>query len=69
MGGQRYVINRQVPTRQLWWSSPLSGPRRYELREGAWRATRAGSELRADLAEELGRLAPHLPPLRIRDHD
>jgi len=26
-----WVINKQTPNRQLWWSSPLSGPRRYEL--------------------------------------
>ena len=25
------MINKQTPNRQLWWSSPLSGPRRYEL--------------------------------------
>ena len=25
-----WVINKQTPNRQLWWSSPLSGPRRYE---------------------------------------
>lgn len=25
-----WVINKQTPNQQLWWSSPLSGPRRYE---------------------------------------
>lgn len=25
-----WVINKQTPNRQLWWSSPMSGPRRYE---------------------------------------
>ncbi|CAI5737298.1 unnamed protein product [Hyaloperonospora brassicae] len=25
-----WVLNRQVPNRQIWWSSPISGPRRYE---------------------------------------
>ena len=25
-----WVINKQTPNRQLWWSSPVSGPRRYE---------------------------------------
>mmetsp|Transcript_10639 Transcript_10639/g.17906 ORF Transcript_10639/g.17906 Transcript_10639/m.17906 type:complete len:223 (+) Transcript_10639:115-783(+) len=25
-----WVINKQAPNRQLWWSSPISGPRRYE---------------------------------------
>ena len=29
-----WVINKQTPNRQLWWSSPLSGPRRYEFSEG-----------------------------------
>jgi iron donor protein CyaY len=26
-----WVINKQTPNRQIWWSSPLSGPRRYEF--------------------------------------
>ncbi len=26
-----WVINKQTPNRQLWWSSPKSGPRRYDL--------------------------------------
>ena len=30
-----WVINKQTPNRQLWWSSPLSGPRRYEYRPSA----------------------------------
>jgi frataxin len=25
-----WVINKQTPNRQIWWSSPISGPRRYE---------------------------------------
>jgi frataxin len=25
-----WVINKQTPNRQLWWSSPISGPRRFE---------------------------------------
>lgn len=29
-GSKVWVINKQTPNRQLWWSSPLSGPRRYE---------------------------------------
>jgi frataxin len=27
------VINKQTPNEQLWWSSPISGPRRYEYVE------------------------------------
>lgn len=26
-----WVINKQTPNRQIWWSSPISGPRRYEF--------------------------------------
>jgi frataxin len=29
--GKSWVINKQTPNRQIWWSSPLSGPRRYEF--------------------------------------
>ena len=28
-----YVINKQTPNQQIWWSSPMSGPRRYEYDE------------------------------------
>ena len=28
-----WVINKQTPNEQLWWSSPISGPRRYEYVE------------------------------------
>ena len=36
-----WVINKQTPNRQLWWSSPLSGPRRYEYDNGQWVFTRS----------------------------
>ena len=26
-----WVINKQTPNRQLWWSSPSTGPRRFDL--------------------------------------
>ena len=28
-----WVLNKQTPNRQIWWSSPISGPRRYEWDE------------------------------------
>ncbi|KAF1786674.1 Frataxin conserved site [Phytophthora cactorum] len=42
-----WVINRQVPNRQIWWSSPVSGPRRYEYdaESGHWVNTRDKGEL------------------------
>ena len=36
-----WVINKQTPNQQLWWSSPLSGPRRYEYNDNTWRYTRS----------------------------
>lgn len=36
-----WVINKQTPNRQIWWSSPLSGPRRYEYEDGQWVFTRS----------------------------
>lgn len=29
-----WVLNKQTPNQQIWWSSPITGPRRYEFDEG-----------------------------------
>ncbi|KAL7535785.1 hypothetical protein ACHAWF_005270 [Thalassiosira exigua] len=41
-----WVINKQTPNQQIWWSSPISGPRRYEYDEGRerWVFSRVISE-------------------------
>uniref|UniRef100_A0AC35TSH0 Ferroxidase n=1 Tax=Rhabditophanes sp. KR3021 TaxID=114890 RepID=A0AC35TSH0_9BILA len=31
-----YVINKQTPNRQIWLSSPLSGPKRYNFVDNEW---------------------------------
>ncbi|CAJ0607084.1 unnamed protein product [Cylicocyclus nassatus] len=31
-----YVINKQSPNKQLWLSSPMSGPKRYDLIDHRW---------------------------------
>ena len=49
-----WVLNKQVPNRQLWLSSPLSGPCRYEHVDGTWTHTRDGSSLAELLERELG---------------
>lgn len=49
-----WVVNKQVPNRQLWLSSPLSGPCRYEFVAGAWTHTRDGSALADLLGREIG---------------
>ncbi|KAK6459404.1 Frataxin-like protein [Scheffersomyces xylosifermentans] len=48
-----YVINKQPPNKQIWLSSPISGPKRYDLIQGKWVTLRDGSSLTALLAEEV----------------
>jgi len=31
-----YVINKQTPNKQIWLSSPVSGPKRYDFTTGRW---------------------------------
>ena len=40
-----WVINKQTPNRQIWWSSPVSGPRRYEYNKenNQWFYTKANT--------------------------
>ncbi|KAJ3281305.1 Mitochondrial chaperone Frataxin [Borealophlyctis nickersoniae] len=50
-----YVINKQPPNKQIWLSSPISGPKRYDyLTESRqWLNTRDGEPLQALLNREL----------------
>lgn len=60
-----WVINKQRPNRQVWWSSPLSGPKRFAFERGAWRNTRdANVTLVELLSEELSKVAPGMPNLQ-----
>ena len=34
--GGTYVINKQTPNLQIWLSSPISGPKRFDLVDGTW---------------------------------
>jgi len=51
-----YVINKQPPNSQIWLSSPLSGPRRYDYcgTHDCWFYNRDGTTLKGLLEEELG---------------
>ncbi|XP_065836763.1 frataxin, mitochondrial-like [Oscarella lobularis] len=51
-----YVINKQTPNRQLWFSSPLSGPKRYDFLNGNWIYKRDGMSLHSRLTTELTQL-------------
>ena len=48
-----YVINKQAPNKQIWLSSPKSGPKRYDVIEGRWRYSHDGMPLHDLLAKEL----------------
>lgn len=62
-----YVVNKQPPNKQIWLSSPLSGPKRYDWvvsgesmhqkeggGQGEWIYLRDGTKLSALLNKELG---------------
>jgi len=59
-GKGTYVINKQPPNKQIWLSSPTSGPKRYDYTEDgqAWFYNRDGSRmmelLETELTEKLG---------------
>ena len=50
-----WVINKQTPNEQIWWSSPLSGPKRfeYDADRARWLSTRDGKDLLELLREEV----------------
>ncbi|ODQ66036.1 Frataxin, partial [Nadsonia fulvescens var. elongata DSM 6958] len=47
-----YVINKQPPNKQIWMSSPISGPMRYDLVGNKWVSLRDGSSLEDTLMNE-----------------
>lgn len=49
-----YVINRQPPNKQMWLSSPVSGPKRYDLVQGKWVTLRDNTKLTELLEKEIG---------------
>ncbi|KAI0314990.1 hypothetical protein OF83DRAFT_1134247 [Amylostereum chailletii] len=55
---QIYVINKQPPNKQIWLSSPLSGPKRYDLslEKNNWIYSRDGVSLNSLLEAELSSL-------------
>ena len=53
-----YVLNKQAPNRQIWLSSPISGPLRYDFcgERRMWVYAHDGSLLHTRLEEELSEL-------------
>ncbi|XP_076763464.1 frataxin [Xylocopa sonorina] len=48
-----YVINRQTPNKQIWLSSPKSGPKRYDFINGKWIYKHDGKTLHELLNNEI----------------
>lgn len=55
LGGElgTYVINKQTPNKQIWLSSPFSGPKRYDYVAGQWIYKHDGVGLHRLLTDEL----------------
>lgn len=51
-----YVINRQTPNRQLWLSSPTSGPKRYDFVDDNWIYKHDGVAMHQLLQDELSKV-------------
>lgn len=52
-GHGTYVINKQTPNKQIWLSSPISGPKRYDFKEGTWIYKHDGVSLHDTLTMEV----------------
>eukprot|EP01132_Coremiostelium_polycephalum_P003606 gene3606-4490_t len=56
-----YVINKQTPNKQIWWSSPISGPKRFDFNVNAkkWVDNRDGTPIRDLLEKEIKQLCKY----------
>jgi CyaY protein len=66
--GSKIIVNSQAPTRQIWVAA-RSGGFHYELRDGAWRDTRDGTELFAALSRLISAQAGVAVVLRAGGND
>ena len=53
-----YVINKQTPNKQIWLSSPLSGPKRYDFINQCWIYKHDGVSLHRLLNKEISKIFP-----------
>ena len=54
-GNGTYVINKQTPNRQIWLSSPFSGPKRYDWMTNSWIYKRDQTSLQQLLSQEVSK--------------
>ena len=64
-----WVINKQTPNRQLWWSSPLSGPRRYEAHRQQCKSSSNNSSGRSSNSNEYDIVWRHTKGTSLIDED
>ena len=62
-----YVINKQSPNRQIWLSSPKSGPIRYDLKESKWVYKHTNETLHQLLEREIGSDILNIPNARFEN--
>lgn len=51
-----YIINKQPPTKQIWLSSPISGPKRFDHHNNQWVCLRDGVKLSELLQNEMSQM-------------
>ncbi|EDO36194.1 predicted protein [Nematostella vectensis] len=51
-----YVVNKQTPNRQIWLSSPNSGPKRYDFVDGIWVYHHTNESLHCLLSREMSQI-------------
>jgi frataxin len=51
-----YVINKQTPNKQIWLSSPFSGPKRYDFINQSWIYKHDGNSLHRLLNKEISNI-------------
>jgi len=63
-----YVINKQPPNKQIWFSSPFSGPKRYDYNptRKVWYYTRDGEQLDDLLSKELSEVLESKVEIRLQ---
>jgi frataxin len=62
--GKTFILNRHVPLKQVWLSSPVSGAHHYAWDDGSgeWLSTRGGEPLEARLIADLASLGIEIDP-------
>lgn len=55
-----YVFNKQPPLKQLWISSPITGPAKFEIKSNSWTHTKSRASLGDFLNREIEEISKKL---------